>query len=105
MEKNKRKKAIKFHQDLYDKKYKKRRKTCKGGKEHDWLLTLPDYIKITKPITPEMIIGYYKLEKEEREINIKSIEKFEKLGIRKFSGWNPTMKYYICSRCGKRDYK
>lgn len=104
MKQNKKEKAKEFHEEKM-KKYT-RRKTCRGGKEHDYLLTIP-YQKLTKDITPEMIIGYYKL-KEEEEVFEKSIrEKYEKLGIRQFGSFRMfrTLRHYICSVCGKNDCK
>lgn len=109
MQKNKKEKAKEFEEGL-NKKFKKRRKTCRGGKEHDFLLTVPEYERINGKISPEMIIEYYKLKEEERDLDIKMREKYEKIGIRKglsFKSYRlqKICKYYICSVCGKNDYK
>lgn len=105
MQKNKREKALAFHKENHSKKIRcKKRETCRGGKDHDWLLTIPDYIKTVKEMTPEMITEYYKIREKEEKFKKEIDNDFIKIGIKKYTYNNQITKYYICSVCGKKEY-
>ena len=111
MQKNKKEKAKKFHKEINEERRRKYgiKKTCKGGKEHDWLLTIPDYLCGGLDITPKMINGYYKIQEKEHNFSIEMDKEYEKIGMKKtksfLRSWKQTYKYYICSVCGKKDYR
>lgn len=88
----------------------KARDTCRGGKEHNYLLTLPDYITRlylgVDEITPEAILEYYKHIERVKEFESKEEKILNVFGIKGVSlSSRSNMRYYICSVCGKRDYK
>lgn len=95
-------------EEEYNRKYGKR-KLCKGGREHDYILTLPPYIR-----TEHNILGidvaeqYYKIELEIDKLIAEKHKELEALGIlhRPYGRITDRQyKYYICSVCGKRESK
>lgn len=82
----------------------KKRDTCKGKREHDYCLTLPEYMirYLTRDITPEAIIVYYETEEAVYDFEKKIAEKLEKYGIRQHRYSGTPSKYYVCSVCGKK---
>ena len=81
------------------------RDTCKGGRPHDYILSLPSYIKITDAIQPEAIPEYYLSEERRQKFNHEEDEKLASLGLRT-SRWQPkeVTRYYRCVICDKRKY-
>lgn len=86
----------------------KPRDTCRGGRDHDYLLTLPDHVLrygMKSDITPEMITGYYEHRERERDFMEREDEILGSLGLRALQFRPECSKYYICSVCGKRKYE
>ncbi len=85
----------------------KSRETCRGRKPHDYILTLPEYVKVTDDIVPEAITEYYASEIRRREFENAEDEKLRKLGLKIWgkSHWHSMMKRYRCTVCDKREYK
>jgi hypothetical protein len=82
-----------------------KRKQCKGGREHDWILCLPPYVH-----TKDSLLGfdiaeaYYQIEDEREDAEIAFNERLEEIGIssnqvRRIFGRH---RYYICSVCKKQ---
>ena len=97
-------------EDVIKNKFAKR-KTCKGGREHDFILTLPPYIHTRNSLLGiEVAEEYYRIEEEmETAIDVyieKKTKAMKELGIesnygsiRSFGRNNG--RYYICSVCKK----
>jgi len=83
-----------------------KRKLCRGGKEHDFQLSLPSYVKVLGYQTQEGIIEYYKIEAEKLRLIKEQNEKLVKFGIilNNRYGFGRDSKYFTCSVCGKQDY-
>lgn len=85
-----------------------KRKLCKGGREHDFILVLPPYVQ-----TIDSILGikqaekYYQIELEIDELIAGKYKELEAIGILNKPYGRITKKqfrYYICSVCKKTDY-
>lgn len=84
-----------------------KRKLCKGGREHDWMLCLPSYVTVHgSALGLDKIEEYYKIEDEREDLEIKFDERLEAIGINssmfrssKFLG---RRRSYICTICLKR---
>ena len=84
-----------------------KRKLCRGGRPHDFQLTLPSYVKVIGYPTPEAILEYYRIEEVKRELIKKENEKLVSFGIilNDRYGFGRDTKYFVCSVCGKLDYE
>jgi len=91
-----------------DKKLAKR-KLCKGGREHDFILVLPSYIRTKNSILGiEQAEKYYQIELEIEELLAEKHKELEALGIlhKPYSRiTNKQYRSYICSVCKKHEYK
>ena len=84
-----------------------KRKLCKGGREHDWMLCLPSYVRTNGTILGfDKVEEYYKIEDEREDALIAFDERLERIGIkiryynvRKLFG---RRRSYICSVCQKQ---
>lgn len=86
----------------------KKRKLCRGGKEHDFILTLPPYVQTESSVLGiEVAQDYYRIEREKEELIEQKEEELARLGIktRLYRGGGTIGRYYICSVCQKREYK
>jgi len=90
------------------KKFKKR-KLCRGGKEHDYILVLPPYVQ-----TKDTVLGidvaedYYRIEREKQGLVEAKERELEELGVVSRRGWGflgGETRHYICSVCQKESYK
>ena len=85
----------------------KKRELCKGGKEHDYLLVLPDYVSYTESykFNPE---AYYELmedlDKYTKENDRKLVEMGLKSRLFRFLPSSSTRRNYMCSVCKKKKY-
>lgn len=78
--------------------------TCKGKKEHQFILTFPKYYRLTSPMTVEQINIFYQLEERYCAFMKGQLEAYERIGFKKYS--NPAVSYfYKCSVCGKEKYE
>lgn len=81
-------------------------KLCKGGREHDWILCLPSYVKsYDSSLGLDKVEEYYKIQDEREDIDIAFDERLEAIGVKtctfrasKFFG---RRRSYICSVCLK----
>lgn len=86
----------------------KKRDTCKGGKLHDWVLTLPYGYEHIEGLYVDAKPVYEAFEALQAMYNTLH-EELEKVGIRKIKtfylgqGYIKT-KEYVCSVCGKHHY-
>ena len=84
-----------------------KRKACKGGKEHDWILCLPYGVRDQDSVLGlDKIEEYYKIQDEREDAEIAFDERLEALGIKTFSFRFGKLlgrhRSYICSVCMKR---
>lgn len=84
----------------------KPRETCKGGREHDFIVCLPSWVKVTDDVVPELIEEYYASEKRRADFEHAEDEKLAALGLRG-NRWSPktTTKHMRCTVCDKRKYQ
>lgn len=93
----------------YQRKYKKRQ-TCKGGREHDWVQVLPYGVEALPHYKGDPEI-YYRYEQEIEEFTrAKRAEMEEKHGIKSryssgFSDFRKKMRNFVCSVCLKQKYE
>lgn len=86
-----------------------KRKFCKGGKEHDWILCLPQYVSTTDGtvLGLDKVEEYYKIEDEREDAEIAFDERLAKLGIKSrllHSSFFGRRREYVCTVCLKRKY-
>lgn len=83
-----------------------KRKLCKGGKEHDWVLCLPAYAKSDTALGLDKVEEYYRIEDERADMETAFDERLEALGIEsnsyRFSKLLGRRRSYICSVCLKQ---
>ena len=94
-----------IEEEELEKKLKKR-KLCKGNREHDYILVLPPYIKHkTSLLGAEVAEDYYRIERERDELNEAKDKELQAIGINRRTGFRSNHKNYLCAVCGKREYK
>jgi hypothetical protein len=79
---------------------------CKGKKEHQFILVIPKYFRLIKPMTIEEINMFYFLGERYVTFMKGQSEAYERIGLKKYS--EPRVIYYYkCSVCGKEksEYK
>ena len=84
-----------------------KRKLCKGGREHDWMLCLPSYVSVQgSALGLDKVEEYYKIEDEREDAEIAFDERLEAIGIKsrsfRVSRLFGRRRSYICSVCLKR---
>jgi len=83
-----------------------KRKLCKGKREHDYVLVLPDHVTYNEDykFNPEL---YYKIMEEKREFALKQEQKLSKAGIFPKYGHSffVESKTYMCTVCKKQDWR
>lgn len=84
----------------------KPRDTCRGKKDHEYILALPDYLRITDDIKPELVEEYYLSEERRNAFNSEEDKKLESLGM-KTNFWSnrEVHRQYRCIVCDKRKYE
>lgn len=86
-----------------------KRKTCKGGREHDWILCLPPYVKTDSILGLDKVEEYYKIEDERESKDIELDKKLQEIGVEisnyRWLGRIGINRHYICSVCLKRKYE
>lgn len=85
----------------------KKRDTCKGGREHDWLEMLPWGIEAL-PNYKGLPEPYYDTEKAIAEFSEKKYKELENIGIRvnRYNSFkNVSYRHYLCSVCNKKMYQ
>lgn len=91
-----------------DKKLAKR-KLCKGGREHDFILVLPPYVRTVNSILGiDIAEKYYQIELEIEQLLAEKHKELEAIGILHKPYGRITGKqfrYYVCSVCKKNEYK
>lgn len=85
----------------------KKRDTCRGGKEHSFLLTLPHYlpdrVSMEASITPQAIVEYYASKERLCAFLEKENAILASYGLtNRFMEWFRNDKDFICEVCGKR---
>ncbi len=85
----------------------KKRKACKGGQEHDWMLCLPSWAHHNNTeLGFDVAKKYYEIEDAREDMDIAFDEKLEELGIKgmefRISKLLGRRRSYICSVCQKR---
>ena len=94
----------------YQRKYKKRQ-TCKGGREHDWVKVLPHGVEAILPTYKGDAELYYVIEKEIEDFKEKKLKELEeKHGIKSryssgFSRFTQQRRIFMCSVCHKQKYE
>ena len=84
-----------------------KRKLCKGGKEHQWILCLPPFISVDGSVLGlDKVEEYYRIEDEREDAEVAFDERLEALGIHsrsfRFGKLMGRRRHYICSVCQKR---
>ena len=82
-----------------------KRKLCKGGREHDWILCLPSYVKHEgSALGLDMVEKYYAIEDAREDAEIAFDEQLETIGIKSriWRGLLGRRRSYICSICFKQ---
>lgn len=84
-----------------------KRHTCKGGREHDWVLCLPSYVTVhDSALGLDKVEEYYKIEDEREDAEIAFDERLEAIGVKsqafRFGSFFGRRRSYICSVCLKR---
>lgn len=83
-----------------------KRKMCKGGREHDWMLCLPPHVKTDTELGLDKVIEYYKIQDEFEDMEIEFQERLEEIGVSSASIWFRALRgrhrSYICTVCLKR---
>jgi hypothetical protein len=93
-----------IEEEVLDRKLSKR-KQCKGGREHDWVLCLPSWVSSKdSALGLDKVEEFYKIEDEREDAEIAFDERLEAIGIksRAFHGIFGRRRSYICSVCLKR---
>lgn len=80
-----------------------KRKMCKGGREHDWIETLPEYGVEALPNYTGNVNAYHEAEAKIQKYIDRVYEELEKdHGIKvKWARFRRDMKHYTCSVCLK----
>jgi hypothetical protein len=88
----------------------KTRDSCKGHREHDYILALPPYFAIsgiiTDDIKPQAITEYYASEERREQFNNAEDAKLLALGLnmgKRYKSWARS-KFYRCVACNKQKY-
>lgn len=84
-----------------------KRKGCKGGKEHDWILCLPSYVEVHGSVLGlDKVEEYYRIEDEREDAEIAFDERLEALGIKsrlfRLGSFRGRRRSYVCSVCLKQ---
>ncbi len=84
-----------------------KRKQCKGGREHDWILCLPPFVYNNNTIYGfDKVEEYYQIEDEREDAEIAFDERLEAIGITsksfRVSRIYGRRRHYVCSVCQKR---
>ena len=84
-----------------------KRKACKGGREHEWILCLPPWVSPQNSVLGlESVEEYYRIEDEREDAEIAFDERLEALGIKsrsfRIGKLMGRRRHYICSVCLKR---
>lgn len=85
----------------------KKRELCRGGREHDFLLVLPDHEDYdeTYKFNPEM---YYELLEDLGKYENKVAQQLKEMGVKsRYTRFNLSQwvrRHYICSVCRKKKY-
>jgi len=84
-----------------------KRKLCKGGREHDWVLCLPPYIRDKdSALGLDKVEEYYRIEDEREDMDIAFDEKLAAIGITsagfRLKSLFGRRRYYMCSVCFKQ---
>ena len=81
MKKNDRETKKWLDEEVVDAKVSKR-KLCKGGREHDWMLCLPWYVAVKdSALGLDKVEEYYRIEDEREDCEIAFEERLEEIGI------------------------
>ncbi len=92
-------------EEVIEKKLTKR-KLCKGGREHDYILCLPPYVSIKGSVLGlDKVEEYYKIEDEREDAEIAFDERLEAIGIKSrlwHGNFRGRRRSYICSVCLKQ---
>ncbi len=96
-------------EEEYQGKYKKR-ESCKGGREHDWVMCLPHGFEATPAYKGNPEACYAMEEEIERFTEEKAKELEAKEGIkstytRGFRDFRMKMRQYFCTVCEKQKYE
>lgn len=88
----------------------KKRELCKGHNPHDYVLVLPEYIKLKvgAPYLNAQQIEQYYLHEESRKSHNDIFDTLEEglgIEIRRWKWDRKITKYYRCARCGKKKYE
>jgi len=86
----------------------KKRELCRGGKEHDYVLVLPEHVTYTEDYkhNPE---AYYAILDEIEEFSLKAMERITALGVVSKYYSMPSkyrrVRLYLCSVCKKKHHE
>lgn len=84
-----------------------KRKMCKGGKEHDWMLCLPSYVKVEgSALGLDKVEEYYRIEDEREDAEIAFDERLQAIGVQsrlfRWGSLRGRRRSYICTVCLKQ---
>ncbi len=85
-----------------------KKKTCKGGRPHEFKLCLPSYVdQHNGDVSEKGILEYYLSEDRIEKFKENEGEILDGFGIKKrFSSWPfKSSRHYKCEVCGKQDYR
>lgn len=88
----------------------KRKKTCKGGREHDWVEVLPWGYEAVDGVYNGIPEPVYEMRRAIQALEREWGDKLLALGIASKSRWQSKfdrveLRHYICSVCYKKDYR
>jgi hypothetical protein len=85
----------------------KKRVTCKGGKQHNFVLLVPPYYRRIggKPLTPEQTLMFYELQTREAVFDKGQDEAYVRSGLAYSNRDHGVSYFYKCSVCGKEKYE
>lgn len=85
----------------------KKRKDCKGGREHDFVLVLPTYVKkIGALANADEVKMYYDSQERVAEFATVEATKLSAVGIEeRYTSFRSRHKRFICSVCKKQEYE
>jgi hypothetical protein len=79
--------------------------TCKGKKEHDFVLLVPFYIHRLKVLSPQDTLRYYELEERVRQFHVQIAMEYQAIGVKQYARMSNPYYFYKCSVCGKETSK
>lgn len=93
-------------EEEYARRYSNRnKKTCRGGRPHDYVLVLPLWIKTTEQYKLNPVVYYDAMDRID-DFTREQSEELARHGILvRHYGYPSRPRLYVCSVCNKQEYK